>query len=356
MKTAHELLQKLAGFDTQGALVLSIYLDMRPHATGENPALRTSDVVLKDRLREIEKTLLPRGPALEEFRKDAERVQHYLEEHAEPWLEGLAIFACDRHGLFEVLEAGVHFDDQVVLELHPDLFQLAHLIDEQETAVMALVDTNTARLFVTRRGFLEEVPGPDDDPFGYGKRKAGAINQMRYQRRAENKRKAFSREAAAAIEKLVQHEGASRVLLAGDAVAIPLLHQSLSPQIEPLVHEEILRLDIRTPRHEVKEEIRPLLDQIEMEESHEVADRLVEAIQAQGLGLSGLQETRDALEHGQVEVLVLANDAPIDEEARRELVRLATNTSARVEVVQGHDELQQLGGVGALLRYRMSRV
>ncbi len=41
-----------------------------------------------------------------------------------------------------------------------------HFVDEQETVVVALVDTNTTRLFVTRNGFLEEVAGPDDDPFG----------------------------------------------------------------------------------------------------------------------------------------------------------------------------------------------
>lgn len=68
---------------------------------------------------------------------------------------------------------------------------------------MALVDSNTARLFVTRRGFLEERRGPDDDPYGYSKQRANPFNQKRYQRRVDQKHQAFAQETARAIEELV---------------------------------------------------------------------------------------------------------------------------------------------------------
>jgi hypothetical protein len=166
--------------------------------------------------------------------------------------------------------------------------------------VLALVDTNTTRLFVTRSGFLEEVAGPDDDPFGHSQRNTGGLNQKRYQRHVEHQREAFAREAAAALEELVTQEGAKRVILAGDEVAIPLLHRALSPHLEPRIIEEILRLNILTPRHEVLREIAPILAQVE-EESHAGADRLVEVVREQGLGVIGRQETRHAFEHGQGE-------------------------------------------------------
>lgn len=352
MQTAQELFHKLADWEPDGSQVLSIYLDMSPHMSGKQPWGRTSTPVLRNRLREIERTLLPRHPALDGFRKDAEKVQLYLENHAEPWLQGIAIFACNAHGLFETLETGVAFQNQIAFEPYPDLFQLAHLLDEQETVVTAVVDTNTTRLFVTRLGFLEEVAGPDDSPAGYGKRNATCLNQARYHRRVENKRKEFAQEAATAIEDLVQQEGARRVILAGDPVAIPLLHQELSNNVEPLVHEEVLNLDIRTPRHEVHDEIKPVLQYMEREASHNQADKLVEGVRANGLAVSGLQETLDALEHGQADVLILANDVPLNEQQRSELVRRAANTDARVESVEGHPILQAMGGVGALLRYR----
>lgn len=60
-----------------------------------------------------------------------------------------------------------------------------------------------------------------------------ATKQKQYQRRVQNQREALAREAV--LEELVTQEGAKRVILAGDKVAIPLLHQALSPQFEPLI-------------------------------------------------------------------------------------------------------------------------
>ncbi|HET8840461.1 MAG TPA: hypothetical protein VFN35_03300 [Ktedonobacteraceae bacterium] len=123
MEHVHELLRQLAQFDPGDARVLSVYLDRRPH--GDSPAIRPSLIVLTDRFRQIEKTLLPRGAALDHFRLDANRVQYYLDEHVGSWLQGVAMFACHSHQLFEVIETSVPFENQVVLEPVPDLFQLA---------------------------------------------------------------------------------------------------------------------------------------------------------------------------------------------------------------------------------------
>ena len=68
------LLRRLAELEPGDLPVLSVYLDMRLHATGENPATRSGLVVLKDRLGEIEKTFLPRGDDLESLRADAARI------------------------------------------------------------------------------------------------------------------------------------------------------------------------------------------------------------------------------------------------------------------------------------------
>ncbi len=56
------------------------------------------------------------------------------------------------------------FENQVTVAPQPDLFQLARLVDEHETAVVAVVDSNTSRVFVTRRGILREVGGPTRTP------------------------------------------------------------------------------------------------------------------------------------------------------------------------------------------------
>jgi stalled ribosome rescue protein Dom34 len=146
--------------------------------------------------------------------------------------------------------------------------------------------------------------------------------------------------------------GATRVLLAGDEVAIPILREVLPARTAELVHDEVLRIDVRAPQDTVRDEIAPILAAVEAEEDRALADPVVEAVRGNGLGSAGLRSTRQALEQGQVDTLLLVNGVELDEETRAELVRLAATTSAEVAVVDDHPGLRQLGGVGALLRYR----
>jgi len=179
----------------------------------------------------------------------------------------------------------------------------------------------------------------------------GGLNQASYQRHNANMRAEFARETAAELARLVEFEGASRVVLAGDQVAVPLLQEALSANIAALV-KDVLRLDIRSPRDQVAEEVQQVLSDVDAEDALMTADRLVGAVRAGGLGVAGLEETRAALEHGQVDELVLDPAAEPDDATRGDLVRLAQVTGATVEVVERHEQLQRLGGVGALLRYR----
>lgn len=348
-----DVLRHLAAFEPGDVPVLSIYLDMRPQATGENPAVRSGLIVLKDRLREIEKTLGRRGEALDLFRADAARVERAIKQEVASTSEGVAIFACHGREIFEVVEAGVPFENQVTADALPELFQLARLLDEQETAVVAVVDSNTARLFVTRTGAMAEVCGPDDDSVHYRKRSMGGWSQARYQRHIDKHRADFAREAAAEIERLVDREGAVRVVLTGDEVAITPLRAALSPTVAALVHDEVLRVHVRTPNDDVAAEVTPLLARAEADDARAVGDRLVQAVRADGLGVAGLDGTRRALEYGQADLLVLSPEAPLDDEDRGALIRLATTTGADVEVVEGRADLRDLGGVGALLRFRL---
>jgi hypothetical protein len=259
MRDVRRALRALAELEPGELPVLSVYLDMRPHATGESPGLRAGTVILRNRLREIEKTYLPRGAELDSVRQDAERIDRYL--------------------------------------------------------------------------------------------MVGGLNQASYQRHNANMRAEFARETASELERLVKAEGASRVVLAGDAVAIPLLQRALTPGVAALV-KDVLRLDIRVPLDEVAEEVQQVLAQAEAEDGQLAGDRLVGAVRAGGLGIAGLDATHIALEHGQVDELLLDPTAELDEATRGELVRQASLTGATVEVVEGHDGLRRMGGVGALLRYR----
>jgi peptide chain release factor subunit 1 len=379
--TSHlaDVLRRLAEVDAGDLPVLSVYLDMRAHATGQRPGRRAGEVVLRDRLRNIERTYWPRGADYDSFKADDARLVEFIDEEFDPSAHGLALFACSGIGLWEAVQAGVPFHDSVSAGPRPDLFQLARLIDEHETAVVALVDTNTARLFVTRTGRLEEAGDLDEDAVHFQKRSLGGWSEQRYQRHIDKHIEDFARDAAAEIEQLVSREEARRLVLAGDEVAITPLAEALPQAVAERVGE-VLRVDMRASVDELGSEVREVLERAEAESGHSLADQLVGAVRGDGLGVGGVEATRRMLEMGAAEVLILAEmpiTAPeqqefhdardiaeqvdglderepglLDLELRNELVRLAAVTSAAVEVVADHDGLRRLGGVGALLRYR----
>ncbi len=101
-----DLLRRLAELEPTELPVLSVYLDMRPQATGESPGRRTSLTILRDRLRKIEGTLGPRGDGSDSFHADAERIQAFLDHEFGRSSEGLAIFACSGADLWETVESG----------------------------------------------------------------------------------------------------------------------------------------------------------------------------------------------------------------------------------------------------------
>lgn len=349
-----ELLRRLAEFDTgEAAGVLTLYLDMRPQQTGESPGQRDALIIMRDRLREIERTLKRRDD-IDDLHADVARVEAYLATEFPTETQGLAVFACHQAGLFETVESGRPFETQVAFGRRPQLYQLARQIDDLETAVVAVVDTNTARLFVMRTGFMNEVGGPDRrDQDEYHKHKAGGWSQARFQRHIQNNREEFARSAAEAIEALVAREGATRLILAGNEVGVPLLKDALSPKMADILYEEPLRIHIRAGGDAVQSEVAPILEQLEAEQDHTLADRLVEGVRGGGLAVSGMKHTRRALENGQVDTLVLAADCDLTDAQRDDLIQLAATTSAGVEVVEGHETLRELGGVGALLRYQI---
>jgi peptide subunit release factor 1 (eRF1) len=338
----------------QCAPVISVYLDMSLRAVGTRPSERSGDIVVRNRLREIARTFWPRGVAYDSVIADADHIERYLAEEASPASRGIAIFASSQHHLFEVLESPEPFENEVSVRAEPSLFQLARLLEDQETAVVAVVALNVARLFLMRSGRLVEAEHRTDDPKLFHKvRGANAMNQKRYQRHAEMTRADFAQHVAGMVEQLVKQEGAVHVVVAGEQEAVALLRQALPPYVSKLVRQQSPRLDVRTSPGEIAEEVEPVLREAEEDEDRSVVERLVAGVRAGELGVAGIEPTRAALQAGQVDVLVLSGTTAFPPETRSMLIELAERSDSRVEIVDGNATLDQLGGVGAVLRYHM---
>jgi peptide chain release factor subunit 1 len=346
------LIRRLAEATTSDALILSVYADIRPDAHGERPAERSELIAVRHRLRSIQATLEAHTPARESFDADLARIETYLESEDLAGAEGLALFACSGIGLWEELRAQEAFDTQIGASATADTFQLARLLDDSVSAVVAVVDTNTCRLFATRRGSLKELGGPDEPPDEHRRHDQGGWSQARYQRHIDMQDKRFAKEAAAAIEQLVRRERAQHLILAGDERVIPILEGELSEAARPLL-DHVIHLPMRSSAQQVREEVLPILAALEESEGRELADTAIAEWLAGDLGVVGIAATMSALEMGQVDQLVIDETAGIPEEVRAELIRHAALTDASVEIVRDHAGLAQHEGVAATLRFRI---
>lgn len=348
-------MRKLAEFEPTEMPVLSVYLDVRPQETGENPGIRSGEIVLKDRLNEIEKTYRPRGEDLDSFLADRARIEEFVNRKMSPDTGGLIIFACSAENLWETIETGAELENEVVVGDAPALFQFAKMIDEYDTAIVAVVDTITARFFITRYGRLKELDAPaDPNTKMFRKRSMGGWKQTKYQRNIDNNRDDFSKVIVKDLEELIRQTAAKNLIIAGDEIATTLLQKNLSPQTMEILHDEVLRIDIKTPRLDIKEEVRELLEEIERADGCAQADKLVNEVRGGRLGISGVNPTKQALENGQIEMLLIDPQTEnLTQEMREELIRLAATSGAGVEMVANHEKFAAMDGVGGLLRYKI---
>jgi peptide subunit release factor 1 (eRF1) len=179
------------------------------------------------------------------------------------------------------------------------------------------------------------------------------VNQAHYQRHARQTRADFARLVADEIERLVERTGAREVILGGDAVAVPVLRLALAPEIAQIAREPRIPMDLEATKDELWEEVEPLLETTQRQYEQSVTEQLLEAVRADGLGVVGATPTHDALAAGQADVLVIEQDAPLPEAERSELVALASMSDTDVDVIEHDAALDAVGGVGALLRYRI---
>jgi peptide chain release factor subunit 1 len=348
------VMRRVAEVASPQAPVLTVYLDLRPEAQGETPGRREGLTVLRDRLRQVQDSYAPHTPARESLDADVERLESYLAEQADALrqAQGLALFACREAGLWETILSDAPFETQAGAGPTADLFQLADLLDEAVTSVVAVVDTNTCRLFVTRRGSLLERPGPDEGSEEHKRTDQGGWSQSRYQRHIDMQDRRFAAEAAQAINDLVVRERARHLVLAGDERAVSVLEPELSePSRAVLDHVE--RISLHAGEDQVQAEVEPVLAALRAADEQDAADRAIAGWRAGDLGLVGIDRVNEALERGQVYELVIDEEADVDETLRAELVRQASLTGAEVVTVKGHPQLQAAGGVAATLRFRV---
>lgn len=367
-----EEIRRLSGLrDPQGAL-LSAYLnwERRDGAHGKR---------IQEALRRSERRFL-QGVDDEDLRtrikEDFRTVARYLRKGFPSGTLGICVFVSSGLGLFESHPLPVPFKTQIVVAPGPFLLPLARVSDEYEHYLVALVDTESARILeiagstiLREEALWTEVPG---------RHSQGGWSQMRYQRHIEDHRDRHHRETADRLTRWVDEARVDSVLLAGQDRILANFQEFLPERLRRRI-QGVLSMDIRTPQDEIQWRCQQLL-QREKEASHRalVLD-LLESVLTDGSAVVGVKGTVRSLNEGKLGRLVASRDfastgalcagcemlhweetsqcpycggSALPVPLEQELINAALRKGADAVTVVGDPDLERHGDVGGFLRYR----
>src|SRR4051812_23154617 len=370
-----EQFDRLVAFPPTTFPVLSLYLNAEPDQHGKDDV----DRFLRRELTARGRTFQPHSADRESYDRDVQRIQSWVGENLRPSANGVAIFACaGADDFFEAIQLNAPVKEHRLYVYHqPHLYELARLTDSYPRYAAVVLDSQLARIFVFALGGTvgeAQVEGESRN-----RHQAGGWSQARYQRHVDNQRQQHAKETVAALDRIVREEGIGHIVLAGGEVSVPLFRDELPQHLQEKLVEDVLRLDITAPEHEVLE---ATLDAMISEDRREDADqvrRAIEGYRSGGLGVAGLGPTFGALIRGQVDDLLISEEfetrhaepvprnsplippelaIQLPEEVEQvdladELVTRAKGTGATVSFIENPTYLADVDGVAGLLRFTL---
>ncbi len=293
---------------------------------------------------------------------------------------GLAIFACSSADLWKVIELPMPVRSQVVINHAPAVGQLESVVQEHEPIGVLLADRQRARLFVFQVGvltdhseLLDELPRDVDTR---GERERGTVTSH-----TDELAHQHLRHAARAAFDLWQSRGFHHLAIgAPDAIASEL-ERDLHPYLRDRVCGRV-RVAVGATHDEVLRAAEAVEAEVERRREAEVVAKLREAALTGRRGVAGLAGTLHALNEHRVERLVVSKGyaeegwrcpatgalalvgptnplngvamewvADVVEDAIEE----ALTQGLPVRTCIGNADLDDLGRIGALLRYSPAR-
>lgn len=362
---------------TPGSPVLSVYLDI-----DQSKAVnlhRRFEATLENMLRAIDR---PSDPAfLSSFSADAERVRQYV-AHLEPRAKGLICFADDSEKFFWTWEIKAPVHNLARWSETPYIAPLLAILDEHERYGVVLADKQQARLFTVYIGEIEEhmealAPAPVRLTKSTGT--DHMLSERRFQSKAEMHVHWHLKHVAEMLNKLVDQYGFDRLLLAGPVETTAELHRLLSKRVAARVVER-LSLTTKATASEVLQETLRVEQQVERATEKQLVEELIAADGHNPVTL-GIEPTVRAVCEERLWRLVYADGFSSDggqctncsmlfaktqgscdycggaikriDDLLEVIIERSLQQDGNVEEVEGEaaSRLQQVGGIGAVLRF-----
>lgn len=364
-------LRGLAGFVAERAPVTSVYLDVdgRRHPRHLDVERHLAVVLRQGR------AALNGAASDPSVAADLRRIEDWVKAGFDrSATRGLAIFACDAHGLFEVVALPVAVRDRVTVNHVPAVGQLESVLQEHEPIGVLLADRQRARMFVFELGVLTERT---EQLEALARGDAGQADRGDLDHALAADTHAHLRHAADVAWRVFQDRPFTHLVVgAPDAIA-----SDLESLLHPYLRErrcERIGIAVGSSLDEVRRAALDVEHRAERRREAATIERLRGAVASGRRGVAGLAATLQALNERRVETLIVS-DGYVEEGWRcsesgalaavgpfspttgqrmdrvddvvEDAVFAAMNQGCRVEVAVGNADLDVLGRIGALLRY-----
>lgn len=372
-------IEYLVGFKPASALVTSLYLNVDGRRYVNK---RDFETVLRDLIRD-RRALLEGCASAADVRgvlADLERVQRYVSSDFErKRSKGLTVFACGPAGLWQTFALSRPVRSQLVVAREPYVRPLSAMLDEFERYVVAIVDRTRARIFEIALGDLaRQIEIENDVPPHVAEGGFGGTLERRIERHADDHVKQHFKQVADRLREMDRQAPIKRLAVGSHRETLPDFEAVLPRALRNRIVAR-LTADTRLTPAEVLERILEVQQGVERQAEEELIRRLRDASGRAKRGVTGLRDTLAALGKDQAQLL-LVEEAYVApgvlcpgcgylgvEEARcplcnGTLVRRDDIISAaidrayaqrcRVEHVVPPSGLDELGHIGAILRYR----
>lgn len=231
------------------------------------------------------------------------------------------------------------------------VYPLALQLDEYEPIGVIMIDASCMRILIAAGQVIETENSLCERIHHLSK--VGGWSQMRYQRRRAKEVRNFSREVIEEAKEIFDSSGVRRIVVAGRDRMIAALEEEFPKEWRERI-VATLKWDLASPDKDFLEKLRPYMEEAERQQEADLLSLLMGELRRDGLATAGLDPTTRALEMGQADALVVSTG--FDTNTAEKLIHLAETTGTHVEFVpQGEKAFERLGGVGAILRYKIRK-
>ena len=363
--TANPVLQELAAYRSANN-ILSIYLD----TDLRNKSKEAVRLMLRDRLRNIERHV----PA-----ELLQRVADYLDFEFDWRPRGLALFASEE--LWHVMPLPIAVPVQAMWAAQAYVWPLSDVSDRLGAYNVALVDRQGLRVFAVRMGEIQaqtEALGEE-----LKRHRQGGWSAQSYQRTHDNLAMYNLKQAAEALEAFTEQTGVHRLVLGGSPDVLAQFREVLPRHLQEQILGEFAA-DVSASAPKTLQLSLDVAQQADLAQEEALVRQAITAANKGGQGVIGMADTVYALHQGRARLLLVSeafhgqaqvcghcgsvsaevattspsecplcgHDAVVAvNDVANLAVHKALETGAAVNIVRDNSELDQAGGMVALLRY-----